>query len=101
MLSDHGGHARGIGGPTTGVYEHELTTGPLGVIGHPVSGYAGDILHNSRSASEDAVDEGGLTHIGPPDDGDDRLGKGFLGAVTGAVEELGRVGHEGTLLLGD
>ena len=101
LFGDHCGHARCVGGPSSGVNEDELTTGPLGVIGHPVSGHAGDILHNSRSASEDAVDEGGLTHIGPPDDGDDRLGKGLLGAVAGAVEELGRVGHEDTLLLGD
>jgi len=42
-----------------------------------------------------------LAQIGPTDDGNNRLGKSLLDVVAGVVAKLGRVRHEGTLLLGD
>jgi len=89
------------GAPTAGIDEDELATRPLRVIRHSVTGHSRDILYDSCSAAKDAIDEGGFTDIGPTDDGNNRLGKSLLDVVAGVVAKLGRVRHEGTLLLGD
>jgi hypothetical protein len=71
--------AGGVDLPAAGVHEGEPGAGPLGVIGHPVTGHPGNILDHSLAAAQDPVDQRRLANIGPADDRHHRHGAGRLG----------------------
>ena len=79
LLGDTGRQAVGVRGPAAGVDEDEIMPSPFGVVGDPVPGHTGGVLHDGLAASQNSVDECGLAHIGPSHDGDDRSGKLLLG----------------------
>src|SRR5262249_11177483 len=42
---------------------------PVGVVGDPVAGHPGNVLHHRLATAEDPVDQRGLAHVGAADDG--------------------------------
>ena len=58
------------GQPAAGVDDGELAPGPLGVEELAVPGHARALLDDGLPPADDAVDQGGLADVGPPDDGD-------------------------------
>src|SRR5262249_53918468 len=58
--------------PAAGVDQGEGAPAPGGVIGHPVAGDAGCVLHHRLAAAENPVNQGGLANVGPADDRDHR-----------------------------
>ncbi len=68
------------GHPAAGVDEPELAALPLGRDLLAVAGDAGLLLHDRLTATDDAVEEGGLADVGTPHDGHDRE-VGHLGGV--------------------
>ncbi len=49
--------------PAAGVDQGELPAAPVGVVGDPVPGHAGHVLHHRLAAAEDPVHQGGLAHV--------------------------------------
>src|SRR6266536_723868 len=72
LRGDRLGPLAGVGYPAAGVDDLELAAGPQGVVGHPVAGHAGHVLHDGLPAPDDPVDERGLADVGPADNCDDR-----------------------------
>ena len=63
------GEAAGVGVPAAGVDDGERAAVPVGVVGHPVTGDAGDVLHDGLATTDDPVDQGRLAHVGAADHG--------------------------------
>ena len=72
--ADRLGQAAGVGVPAAGVDDGEGAAVPVGVVGDPVAGHAGDVLDDRLAAADDPVDQRGLADVGPTDDGEDRDG---------------------------
>ena len=88
LAGDLGGQALGAldrGFPAAGVDQRELPAVPQRVVGDPVPGHAGDVLYYRLPAAENPVDQRGLAHVGPADDGDDRNGRAAVAAVLGGT----------------
>ena len=66
------GQAAGVGVPAAGVDDGEGAAVPVGVVGDPVAGHAGDVLDDRLAAADDPVDQRRLADVGPADDGEDR-----------------------------
>ncbi len=64
--------------PPAGVLNGEAVPGPGGVVGHPVAGHPGQILHDGLAAAQDAVHQSRFADVGPPDDGHHRRRAGGL-----------------------
>lgn len=65
--------AAGIMLPAAGVDDREVPAVPGGRVHHAVTGDAGGVFHHGFAASEDTVYQGGFAHVGPADDGQDRI----------------------------
>ena len=72
LLGDRAIQALDVNFPAAGVHQRKVAPSPLCGVGHAVAGHAGRVLHDGLAASEDAVDQRGLTDVGAPDDGEDR-----------------------------
>ena len=66
------GQAAGVGVPAAGVDDGEGAAVPVGVVGDPVPGHAGDVLDDRLAAADDPVDQRRLADVGPADDGQHR-----------------------------
>ena len=54
-----------------GVNDGEWEAVPLGVGVQPVAGGAGPVVYHRQPPADDAVEECGFAHVGPPDEGDE------------------------------
>ena len=61
--------ALGRGFPAAGIDQRERPPVPDGVVGDPVPGHSGGVLHDRLPAAQDAVDQRGLAHVGAAHDG--------------------------------
>ncbi len=79
---DAQGEALRVGVPAAGVDDGEGAAVPVGVVGHPVAGHAGDVLDDGLAPTDDPVDQGGLAHVGSADHGQhgNHFGRGAVGA---------------------
>ena len=73
--------------PAAGVDQGEPPAVPFGVVGDPVPGHPRHVLHHRLPPAQDAVDQGRLADVGPPDHGHDR-GDGDVVGV--AIRPRGR-----------
>ena len=80
--------AAGVGVPAAGVDDGEGAAVPVGVVGDPVAGDAGDVLHDRLAASDDPVDQRRLADVGAPHDGEDRQRAHRAVAVPGVAGDL-------------
>ena len=65
---DQGRQASHIDFVAAGVEKGEEVTSPFGVVGHAVARHTRLVLYHRLAAADDAVDEGRLADVGPPDD---------------------------------
>ena len=72
LLGDAGVDAAGVVLPAAGVDDGEVAAVPVRRVHDAVAGDAGGVLDDGLAAAEDPVDQGGLAHVGPADDGQDR-----------------------------
>ena len=73
LLRHAGVDAAGIVLPAAGVHHREVAAVPVRRVHDAVAGDAGGVLHHGLAAAQDPVDQGGLAHVGPADDGQDRV----------------------------
>ena len=92
LIPVHRGQPDRVGVPPAGVDDREATAAPLRVVGHPVTGDAGDVLDDGLAAAQDAVDQGRLADVRAAHDRQDRLVGTVFGVVAGGG---GRLGHAG------
>ena len=81
LLCDLCSHTFGVRGPASGVDDHEFPASPVGVVADPVPGDAGQVLHHSLAAADDAVHQHRLPDVGPADDGHDGFDHIDLGGL--------------------
>ena len=86
----------GIRFPAAGVDQGEPPAAPFGVVGDPVPGHPGDVLHHRFASAEDPVHQGRLADVGPADHGHD----GSDGDVVGGDEVVLGGGHASILVAG-
>src|SRR5699024_11881250 len=72
LCGHHRGQTADTGLPSTGVHQGEGNVLPFGVVGDPVTSHTRNILHHGLSATQDSVDQAGLTHVGTADHGHHR-----------------------------
>ncbi len=73
LLRHTGVDAAGIVFPPAGVHYREVAAVPVRRVHDAVAGDAGGVLDHCLAAAEDPVDQGGLAHVGPADDGQYRI----------------------------
>ena len=78
LIGDQLLQALGVGFPAAGVLHHEAPPAPQRVVGHPVPGHAGQILHHRLPPPKNPVDQSRLAHIRTPDYGQHRWRRGHL-----------------------
>ena len=78
-----------------GVDEHELDAVPVGLVVAAVTGDAAHLVHDGVAGLGDAVDQGGLAHVGAAHDGYDGKGHGYprysLRLVLGELDDLRQI----------
>ena len=99
--ADRLGQAAGVRVPAAGVDDREGAAVPGGVVVDPVTGDAGDVLHDGLAAADDPVDQGGLADVRAADDREHRHRTGRVGGlrrglVRGARVLGGSVSHRGS-----
>ena len=62
-----------------GIDDAEAVAAPFGFAVEPVAGGAGQILDDGAPAAHEAVEEGGLAHVGATNEGDEGGGDGLVG----------------------
>ncbi len=78
----------GVRLPAAGVQDGEPLPVPQPVVGDPIAGDAGDVLHDRLAAADDPIDQGRLADVGPADDGDHRRRATRLLVAVGLVPVL-------------
>ena len=66
-------HVVGAGLDTAGVHQNELAAGPLGLTVNAVTGYAGNVLYDGHTLTDQLVEKHGLTHVGAAHNGNHRF----------------------------
>ena len=94
LLGDAQPHAGRARIPPAGVDEGEPRPPPGRLVGDPVAGDAGHVLHHRLAAADDPVDERGLADVRAAHDRDDRQRPGRAAAGPVALLQVGELGRD-------